>query len=233
MTHDESDGPIQYSSPAAIERFERTSANSIPGREPALRMAAALLAARVPEGGSILSVGTGTGLDLSLLASIRRDWTLTGVDPAAPMIDAARNRLANDGFSGRCTLLVGTADVLPAEPVFDGASCIMVLPVLPDNGAKGALLAAIAARLKPGARLVFTSPYTLNEQAEMGSAWRWYARGMGETDADIEVLAAQVRREIHFTSEERLMELAAEAGFQPPQRFYQALWFGGWFAEKQ
>ncbi len=233
MTHDGSDGPLQYSSQAGIERFERAAANSVPGREHAMRMAAALLAASVPPGGSVLSVGTGTGPDISLLASIRPDWKLTGVDPSAPMIEVARNRLAQDGFSGRCRLLVGTADELPAEPVFDGASCLMVLPVLPDNGAKGALLASIAARLKPGARLVFTSPYTLDEQVEMGTAWRWFARGMGETDAGIEILAAQVRRDIHFTSEARLMELAAEAGFHPPQRFYQALWFGGWFAEKQ
>lgn len=233
MAMDGRDGPLQYSSGEAIERFERAAANSVPGREHAMRMAAALLASRVPEGGSLLSVGTGSGLELALLASVRPDWTLTGVDPSAPMLGAARDRLTREGLIERCTLTLGIVDQIPAAPAFDGATCLMVLPLLPDNGAKAALLAAIAARLKPGAALVFTSPYTMDGQAEMAVAWRWFQRGMGHSEAEIETLAAQVQREIHFASEDRLMDLASQAGFLPPRRFYQALWFGGWIADKR
>lgn len=232
MTHDERERPLQYVSPEAIERFEHAATASIPGREHATRMAAALLAANVPEGGSILSVGTGSGLELSLLASSRPDWVLTGVDPSAPMIEAARNRLAQDGFSGRVSLAAGHLDDLPATPAFDGAVCIMVLPLLPDNGAKGALLAAIATRLKPGARLAFISPAIEGSQAELGPVWRWFQRGMGQSDAQIDALALQVQQEIQMVSEDRLKTLAVEAGFHPPKRFYQALWFGGWYTEK-
>lgn len=225
--------PLEYSSAEAIERFERAATASVPGREHAMRMAAALLAASVPQGGSILSVGVGSGLELSLLGSIRSDWMLTGIDPSAAMVEAARSRLTHDGMIDRTSLVVGLTDQLPETPAFDGATCIMVLPILPDNGAKGAFLASIGARLKPGGRLVFVSPVTEEAQTEMGPAWRWFQRGMGQSDAEIDALAGQVQREIQLVSEDRLGTLAIEAGFHPPKRFYQAMWFGGWFAEKR
>ncbi|HYO87654.1 MAG TPA: class I SAM-dependent methyltransferase [Candidatus Limnocylindrales bacterium] len=226
-------GPLQYASAEAIARFERAATASVPGRDHAMRMAAALLAGRVPESGSLLSVGIGTGAEMSLLAAARPDWHLTGIDPSAPMVEAARDRLTREGVIGRAALAVGTVDALPAEPAFDGATCFMVLPLLGNDGPKRALLDGIAARLKPGASFVLTTVYTDASSDEMAQAWRWFQRGMGQSDAEVEALAAQVRGEIHPISSADLSKLLSAAGFTAPRQYYQALWFGGWITEKQ
>jgi tRNA (cmo5U34)-methyltransferase len=224
--------PLQYASADAIERFERAATASVPGRDHAMRMAAALLAGHVPQGGAILSVGVGSGAEIILLAQLRADWHLTGIDPSAPMIEAAHTRLAAEGVRDRATLHVGPLDVLPPRPAFDGATCFMVLPLLSNDGGKQGLLRGLAARLKPGSPLVFTTIYAEGRSEEMESAWRWFQRGMGQSDAEIKALAAQVRGEIHLARADALAAMLDDAGFAPPRQFYQALWFGGWITER-
>jgi tRNA (cmo5U34)-methyltransferase len=197
-----------------------------------MRMAAALLAGRVPQSGALLSVGVGSGVELVLLASLRADWHLTGIDPSGPMIEAAHARLTAEGVRDRATLHAGLLNVLPSHSAFDGATCFMVLPLLDNDGGKQGLLRGLAARLKPGAPLVFTTLYAEGRTDEMASAWRWFQRGMGQSEAEIEALAAQVRGEIHPARADVLAAMLAEAGFAPPRQYYQALWFGGWIAER-
>ncbi len=232
MNSDESSRPLQYASAEMIDRFEQAATTSVPGRDHAMRMAAALLAGRVPQAGTVLSVGIGSGAEMILLAALRSDWRLTGVDPSGPMVEVARARLTTEGVIARATLLTGLLDMVPTEPVFDGATCFMVLPLLDNAGGKQALFRGLAARLKLGASLVFTTIYAEGRSDEMASAWRWFQRGMGQSDAEIEALATQVRGEMHRVRADELAVMLAEAGFTPPRQYYQALWFGGWVTEK-
>ena len=59
-------------------------------------------------------------------------------------------------------------------------------------------------------------------------AWRryWTIRGMTpEEERDFE---GRIRDGIHFASAARVVELAREAGFTEPRRFYKSLLYGGW-----
>ena len=231
MTSDGSGGPLQYSSSDAVSRFERAANASLPGREAAIRMAASLLAAQIPANGSVLSVGTGTGLELSVLCSARPDWTITGVDPSAPMVELARARLEGEGSAERVTLMHGTVDQLPANTSFDGAICIMVLGILPNDRARHALLESVAVRLKPGSPFVFTLAYADPMGERFDSPWKAYQRGMGQNADEIDALFRQVRApDFYMPSESMVADLLTGSGFTPPKRFFQAYFFGGWMS---
>ena len=213
--------------------YEATVRRAIPAHEHTMRMAAALLAARLPEKAEILVVGAGGGMELCELGAVRPGWRLTGVDPSALMIEMARDRVNRHGLAGRVTLVQDTAESLPQTAHFDAATCMMVMHMLPDNGAKAALLAPIAERLKPGALFVLTDAFGEELPEPYVPAWRWFQRGMGRKDEEITALELQVRAGVHFVPESRIAALLGEAGFAPPVQYCHAFWFGGWITERQ
>lgn len=76
------------------------------------------IAAQAGAGASVLDVGTGPGVLLEELAKNRPDLTVTGVDPSADMIAAARRKLAR--FGDRATAVTGDAADLPfTDGTFD------------------------------------------------------------------------------------------------------------------
>ncbi len=79
------------------------------------------VAAQAGEGAAVLDVGTGPGVLLDELARRRPDLTVTGVDPSADMIAAARRKLAR--FGDRATAVTGDAADLPFT---DGAFDLIV-----------------------------------------------------------------------------------------------------------
>lgn len=212
--------------------YEATVRRAVPAHEHTMRLAAALLAARLPEHAEILVVGAGGGMELCELGLARPDWRMTGVDPSGLMIEMARDRVARHGLTDRVTLVHGTADDLPAGARFAAATCMMVMHMLPDNGAKAALLAPIAARLSSGAPLILTDAFGAALPEDYVPAWRWFQRGMGRQPEEIAALEQQVRSGVHFVPEARITALLDEAGFTPPVQFFHALWFGGWLTER-
>jgi tRNA (cmo5U34)-methyltransferase len=213
--------------------YEATVRRAIPAHEHTMRMAAALLAARLPENAHLLAVGAGGGMELCELGAAQPGWQLTGVDPSALMIDIARDRVARYGLTARVSLVHGTTDDLPADARFDAATCLMVLHMLPDDGAKLALLKPIAERLQPGAPLILTDAFGAALPEAYVPAWRWFQRGMGRQEDEIAALEQQVRAGVHFVPEARIAALLDEAGFTPPVQFFHAFWFGGWMTEKR
>jgi tRNA (cmo5U34)-methyltransferase len=213
--------------------YEATVRRAIPAHEHTMRLTAALLAARLPAQADVLVVGAGGGMELCELGALQPGWRLTGVDPSPLMVQIARDRVARHGLSDRVTLVQGTTDALPADACFDAATCLMVMHMLPDNGAKAALLAPIAARLKPGAPFVLSDAFGNALPEQYVPAWRWFQRGMGRKDEEIAALEAQVRAGVHFVPEARIVELLTEARFAPPDQFFHALWFGAWMTERQ
>jgi len=92
-----------------------THYNRLTGLAPWLyRRIARDIAAAAPPNASVLDVGTGPGRLLVVLARIRPDLNLTGLDPATDMVATAQRQLAE--FAGRATAVVGDAADLPFEP---------------------------------------------------------------------------------------------------------------------
>ncbi|HVF06451.1 MAG TPA: class I SAM-dependent methyltransferase [Frankiaceae bacterium] len=107
------------------------------------------LAAAGPPPARVLDLGCGTGrLTLALAAA---GHTVTGVDPARPMLDAAR---AKPG-AGSVTWVEGTSAGLP-DAAYDVALMTShVAQFLVDDDELAGTLADLARALVPGGRLVF------------------------------------------------------------------------------
>jgi len=100
--------------------------------------------------GEWLDVGCGSGVFSRLLAGAGA--RVLGLDGSQAMIDAAR---AHSGKLAARFEVRKVEDVATLEGVFDGAICLSVLEYLerPETA-----LAAIASRLRPGARLALSAP---------------------------------------------------------------------------
>jgi len=127
-------------------RYEDTAGELLPVSERAVERAAIVANERV------LDLGCGTG-NAALLAA-RRGADVTGVDPAARLLEVARERVAAEGLHAR--FVGASAASLPFEPSsFDVALSVFAVIFAPDAEAAVAELARVVRR--PGGRVVLTS----------------------------------------------------------------------------
>ena len=208
---------------------------AIPGYEPLHETAAALLHNALPDQARLLLVGAGTGEEILRLAPGHPGWRLTAVDPAAAMLDVARKKVDAADLSDRVELRVGGVDDVPATGPYDAATLILVQHFLPDDGAKLALLRAIADRLEPGGLL-----FLANMHGDLASppaqrlfqAWKQRQIGRGLSATDAEAMFAGLPQVVHFVTAARIEELLREAGFVDVEPVFQAFVIGGWLARK-
>ena len=150
------------------------------------------------------------------------------------MVALARQRLAAAGLGQRTVVHQGYVDDLPASEPFAAATLIGVLHHLPGEPAKRAILAAIAARLRPGAPLILAGNYRpYASEPLLLAAWRQRWRtAWGDTGRD----RGQARQDPAGRrppgSEQAVADLLTEAGFEPPTRFFASLFWGAWLARR-
>ena len=114
--------------------YDRVGAALSLGQDPLWRR---FLVSRLPRGGRVLDVATGTGLVAAEL--IRRGFEVTGVDQSAEMLDVARRR-----FDDKVELVEASADSLPfANDTFDHLTVTYLLRYVDDPGATLAELARV------------------------------------------------------------------------------------------
>ena len=82
-----------FSDPQAVARYAEGPLRQVPGFLALQQMSHLLLAERVPAQGRVLVLGAGGGLELKAFAEAQPGWQLLGVDPAAPMLALAEQRL--------------------------------------------------------------------------------------------------------------------------------------------
>ena len=121
----------------------------IPGYSSLARLSVSLLAgypSLQPPGSQVLVVGCGTGAELREAQNIRPDWALTGVDPAASMLDEARRRLG--GSAEQVRWVDSRVEDLAGEASYGAAIAVLVLQELPDCAEDEALM--LLQRLQEG-----------------------------------------------------------------------------------
>lgn len=232
--------------PASAAKFDASRATeyatqsriALAGYDACHELSACMLSAMLGAGGAarVLVVGAGgTAGEIIAAARLEPGWRFVAVDPSAPMLELARANLAAAGVAERVELVAGALDAIPAAPEFDAAIMIGVLHHLPGEAAKRAVLAGIAARLRPGAALVLAGNYrAYASEPRLMAAWgaRWRMHGAGAQE-----VRAKLDRILHGAeppaSEEAVLALLAEAGFEQPLRFFSSLFWGAWAAVRR
>lgn len=110
---------------------------------------------QIPQGGTVLEIGCGTGRNLSLVARRYPSARLHGLDISSEMLKSARRNVARAGASGRTTLALADATAFDPAPLFgqsgfDRIFLSYTLSMIPDW--RAAIAAGLAA-LAPGGEL--------------------------------------------------------------------------------
>ncbi|MDO1559737.1 class I SAM-dependent methyltransferase [Brevundimonas sp. 2R-24] len=202
----------------------------VPGYAVMQRMAAQLIAERAPEGADILVLGAGGGLETLALAQVQPNWRFHGVDPSAEMLALAKTVCGP--VLSRTEWTEGYIQDAPAGP-FDGATCLLTLHFVPDDGGKLETLGALRRRLKPGAPLVLVD-LCLDKAAsnydDRRDRYARFALNSGADADDVEATRTRLKEVLHTVPPARNEALLAEAGFKGIELFYAGLSWRGWVA---
>lgn len=219
-----------FADPDFAARYVDGPKRFVPGHHDMLRMSALLVAEGAPDEANILVVGAGGGIELRHFAQAQPGWRFTGVDPSSEMLAVARQTLGE--FSDRCDLVEGLIDAAPPGP-FDGATCLLTLHMISDDGTKLATLQAIRRRLRPGAPFVVVDHCLDRSDPQFAHKLDRYARfalDSGAPPEDVARACEGIRQFVPMISREREAQLLAEAGFHDIEIFYAGLLWTGWSA---
>lgn len=200
-----------------------------PGLDAVHRMTGILLGERAPADAHVLVLGAGGGLELKALARAHPGWRFTGVDPAGPMLDLARETMGAD--IGRAELVQGYIDDAPAGP-FDAATCLLTLHFV-GRDERVRTLREMHARLKPGAPLVVVhSSFPQDEPARTRWLARYaaYAVASGADPAQTEQARAAVSASLALLTPQDDEQCLSMSGFNDVELFYSAFTWRGWVA---
>ncbi|ACB96598.1 class I SAM-dependent methyltransferase [Beijerinckia indica] len=137
---------------------------------PGRKAAAAAIRGAAEQGGAILDVGVGTGLELPMF---EKRGHYVGVDLSLPMLRRAQQRIAADNLSHVEGLAVMDAARLAfADAVFDRVVAPYVLTVLPDPWAS---LDEFLRVIKPGGEIVLVN-HIGAEQGPVALVEAWLGR---------------------------------------------------------
>jgi tRNA (cmo5U34)-methyltransferase len=221
--------PSPYSDPDVVARYAEGPPRLVPGFADLHRMTAILLAERAPEQARILVIGAGGGLELKALAELHPRWTFDGVDPAAEMLELARQTLGP--LSSRVELHAGTIDAAPPGP-FDGATCLLTMHFIPTEE-RTRTVSEIRRRLRPGAPLVvahFSFPQAEGERALWLTRYAAFGIASGIEPDQARSAAAAIDARLTILTPEQDEAVLREAGFTNVSQFYAGLAFRGWVA---
>lgn len=223
--------------PMPVADYRRTQ-DVIPGVTGLYRMLRAIFDANVAAGARILVSGAGGGREMEALGASPRNYRLVGLDPSGDMLDVSRTYIEEGGFGDRVTLRKGVVAELDPDERFDGATSILVMHFLPDDGAKLAYLREIRSRLNVGAPYLHADASFDDRRMfeRLAPVIREHALIVGLPEKVAEAPAAYVSRTAFgrhklILSESRTLALFREAGFRPVAPFFRGLWFAGWWAE--
>lgn len=229
---------IDFDSNAPIRgnEYDETIKKALPGYEAMHTMVSACLKSRSNSYGvsNVLVIGAGTGFELIHFALKNPEWEILGVDPSANMLAIAQQKIESEQLSSRVKLFTGYTQDLPATPIYNIATAILVMHFLADDGSKLAFLENIAQRLQPSASFVLVDAFGEkgsfeSEQTIAFVQSYWQETGLPSQKAE-ELLHAFAS--VYPVSEMRVIELLQQAGFRNIIRFYTGLWIGGWIATK-
>lgn len=220
-------GPKAFES--SMSDYARKTARLVPGWSDLQKMAALLVAERVPEHSKVLVVGAGGGVELKVFSEMYPAWRFVGVDPSKPMLELAESTLGP--LASRVLFHHGYVETAPTGP-FDAATCLLTMHFVAAD-ARLDTLREIRRRLVPGAPFVMAHMSFPHDDA---ARQLWLSRyvafaicsGVDPENAHDAASAISTRLPILSPGEEEAH--LADAGFTSSALFYAGLAFRGWVA---
>ena len=219
-----------FDDPEFVKRYTEGPGRFVPGYQVMQRMAAQLIGETIGRQGDVLVIGAGGGLEIEAFARLEQDWRFVGVDPAKPMLDAARALVEQAG--AKALWHEGYVFDAPGGP-FDAAMCLLTLHFVPDDGGKLETLRAIRDRLKPGAPFVLVDLCMEKGAKDHDlriARYQAFALNSGAEAEDVADTVNRVRNVLNTVSPARDEDLLAQAGFRDAGLFYAGLSWRGWVA---
>lgn len=192
-----------------------------------------LVLADIPEDANILCIGVGTGAEILSLSKHHPKWKFLGVDPSNSMLEVCQERLELAGLMGRCELLHGYVDDVPAESKFDVVLSILVGHFIKKEDRQN-YYREISYRLKPHGTFINTEiSFDLNSSVfpEMLKDWKQVQTLMGATPESLANLLNQLKDSLTVLPPEEVEKLLKDGGLVNPVRFFQAFMITGWHAK--
>ncbi|WP_373650864.1 class I SAM-dependent methyltransferase [Schlesneria sp. DSM 10557] len=218
-----------FSDARLVARYADGPPRIVPGFADMQRMSTLLLAERVPDGGRVLVVGAGGGLELKTFAQAYPTWTFDGVDPSSKMIELAVQTLGT--LASRVQLHEGTIDAAPAGP-FDAATCLLTMHFL-SLPERLRTAVEVRRRLKPGSPFVvvhMSIPAEQDERTSWMSRYAAFAISSGIDAHDAQKSSQAIKAHLNFLSPQQDESILREAGFSRISLFYVGFTFRGWVA---
>jgi SAM-dependent methyltransferase len=151
--------PMEMNNPASVASFH---AGADDPQAPVYGFNAEMISRLLPEGGTLVDLGSGSGRLVARLAESRPDVRIIGTELAENMLATGRAELAALGLAGRVELRRIDITSIPAEiaPEIDAVSCVWALheggrDALPGgdgHAASAPSLRGLDLRFRPAAR---------------------------------------------------------------------------------
>ncbi|MCF8054833.1 MAG: class I SAM-dependent methyltransferase [Deltaproteobacteria bacterium] len=222
--------------PVKVEEYDKSIRLFCAAYEEMFRISHSCLRARIQKDAKLLIVGAGTGMEVCEFGPLNPGWSFCGVDPSEDMLKLATKNISKNNLTNQIELKKGYVDDLEDSEVFDGATCILVMHFLKDDGGKLALLKSICKRLKRGTPFLLIDghgqPGSM-EFEEIKASWKQYPIIQGVQIESMENAFEEViMKMIRFVPESRILELLSTAGFTGMFKFYSGFLYGGWIGYK-
>lgn len=216
--------PLQF---AEYRNMQRT----IPGVEGLYTATRAILSTSVPTSGRILVVGAGGGRELELLQDVESALSMLAVDISAEKLERTKIFMEARGSGKHVEYIAGPVEAAPSAPLCVGATSLLVMHSLPDDGTKLGYLRSIRSRLVPGAPLVLAD-VSFNDWVEFEKtvpAFLEHARhaDVAERHSDVD---PRVIPTMPIIDDRRTRELLTQAAFGEATPFFRSFWYAGWWA---
>ena len=214
--------------------YDQQWAKLAPLRDALNQLTAAVLA-DLPHNARVLCVGAGTGAEILYLGQQFPQWQFTVVEPSAPMLMVCRRRAEEAGIVSRCEFHCGYLDSLPASDDFDAATSILVSQFMLEKAARSDFFRSIAARLRPGGRLVsadLASDVNSDAYRSLLEVWLRMMSAAEVTEEMRERMRTTYDRDVGVLPPADIASLIESAEFQAPVLFHQAGLIHAWYASR-
>jgi tRNA (cmo5U34)-methyltransferase len=209
--------------------YDERAAKFVPVRD-ALNFLVRFFLADLPSESRILCVGAGTGAELLDLATAFPSWRFTAVEPSPAMLEICCRKVDQAGIGSRCQFHEGYLDSLPRTEPFNAATSILVSQFLTDPNQRRDFFHQIARRVRPGGHLINADLASSLSSSAFESLFEIWLRAHGHTSQAERPAQIGWGKEVAVSRPDEIESIIANAGFECPILFYQALFIHAWHA---